>query len=165
MGSKWNKFNRVLSGFLRWGSVCCLLILFFLIAAGVFVRFVPVSSMGWADEIIELAFAWMVFLGASFLWGKRAHFRVEALPEILGQSKGGFILQLILHLISLFFFMLLTWQGWVLAVETVDSSPILAWPRNIWFIIIPLTGALIIGYIICDLVSFFRGRYFPSKEI
>ncbi len=164
MNKSWQKFDQRLSSFLKWTSVGCLVALFFLIAAGVFVRFVPVSSMGWADEIIELAFAWMVFLGASFLWRRRAHFRVEALPEILGRSKGGFFLKIILQLISLFFFILFTWQGWVLTVETVDYSPILAWPRSIWFIIIPLTGALILGFIISDLISFWREKYFLSKE-
>ncbi|MGQ9694250.1 MAG: TRAP transporter small permease [Thermodesulfobacteriota bacterium] len=162
MVTKGQELEQKLNKFLKWGSVSCLLTLFFFIVAGVFVRFVPISSMGWADELIELAFAWMVFLGASFLWGKRAHFRVEALPEILGPSKGGFFLQLILHLISLFFFVLLTWQGWVLTAETVDHSPILAWPRSFWFVIIPLTSALILGFIIRDLINLLRGKYLQS---
>lgn len=159
------KLDQKLSSFLRWASVGSLIILFILITAGVFVRFVPISSMGWADEVIELAFAWMVFLGASFLWRRRAHFRVEVLPETLGSSKAGVFLQIILELISLFFFFLFTWEGWLLTLRSVDRSPILDLPRCLWFIIIPLTGALIIGFIVSDLLGLFRGRYLPSKEI
>jgi TRAP-type C4-dicarboxylate transport system permease small subunit len=165
MTAKWKRFDQGLNNFLKWASVGCLIALFLLIAAGVFVRFVPISSMGWADEVIELNFAWMVFLGAAFLWRKRAHFRVEVLPETLGSSKAGVFLQIILQLISLFFFFLFTWEGWLLTMRSVDRSPILDIPRSLWFIIIPISGALIIGFIIRDLISLFRGRYFPSKEI
>ncbi len=164
MNNGWEKFDQRLRSFLKWTSVGCLIALFLLIAAGVFVRFVPISSMGWADEVIELAFAWMVFLGASFLWRRRAHFRVEVLPETLGSSKAGVFLQIILQLISLSFFLLFTWQGWLLTWRSVDHSPILDWPRSLWFIIIPLTGALILGFIISDLISLWRGKYFLPKE-
>lgn len=165
MTNSWAKVDQILSKFLKWVSVGCLIILFLLIAAGVFVRFVPISSMGWADEVIELAFAWMVFGGASFLWRKRAHFRVDVLPETLGSSKAGVFLQIILQLISLFFFGLFTWEGWLLSMRSVDRSPILDLPRSLWFVIIPLTGALIIGFIVMDLISLWRGKYFPAKDI
>lgn len=165
MTNRWLKLEQILSNFLKWASVGCLITLFLLIAAGVFVRFIPIISMGWADEVIELAFAWMVFLGASFLWRKRAHFRVEVLPETLGSSKAGVFLQIILQLISLFFFFLFTLEGWLLSMRSVDRSPILDLPRTLWFIIIPLAGALIIGFIVRDLISLFQGRYFSSKEI
>ncbi len=164
MTAKWKRFDEGLNNFLKWASVSCLIALFLLIAAGVFVRFVPISSMGWADEVIELNFAWMVFLGASFLWKKRAHFRVEVLPETLGSSKAGVFLQIILQLISLFFFFLFTWEGWLLTMRSVDRSPILDLPRSLWFIIIPITGALIIGFIIRDLVRILKGDNCQSKE-
>ncbi len=164
MTNRGPKVDQIISHFLKWASVSCLIILFLLIAAGVFVRFVPISSMGWADEVIELAFAWMVFLGASFLWRKRAHFRVEVLPETLGSSKAGLLLQILLQLISLFFFFLFTWEGWLLSMRSVDRSPILDLPRGLWFIVIPLTGALIMGFIVHDLMNLFRGRYFRPKE-
>lgn len=163
MNNNYSKADQILANFLKWISVGCLIALFLLIAAGVFVRFVPISSMGWADEVIELAFAWMVFGGASFLWRKRAHFRVEVLPEILGSSKAGVFLQIILQLISLFFFFLFTWEGWLLTMRSVDRSPILDLPRSLWFIIIPLTGGLIMGFIILDLINLLRGRYFSQQ--
>jgi len=59
------KVDQILAVVTKWGSVAWLVTLFLLIAAGVFVRFVPITSLGWADEIIELAFAWMVFLNGS----------------------------------------------------------------------------------------------------
>ena len=61
--------------------------LLLLVGAGVFVRFVPVSSMGWADEIIELGFAWLVFFGAAWLWRNRTHFKVDLLQHLLAGTR------------------------------------------------------------------------------
>ena len=75
------KAERFLDLAMRWGSVGCLAGIFILVSAGIFVRFVPISSMGWADELIEMGFAWMVFLGATVLWKERTHFRVDIFPN------------------------------------------------------------------------------------
>ena len=139
-------------------SVISLVGLFILIAAGVFVRFVPISSMGWADEVIELAFAWMVFLGAALLWGKRSHFRVDLIPSLLAGFPAGRLLEMGLQILCLVFFLVYTHQAGFLTVQSMDRSPILDYPRAIWYVIMPVTGGVIIGYIIRDLIFLFQGR-------
>jgi TRAP-type C4-dicarboxylate transport system permease small subunit len=152
------KIDRVLALALRWGSIVCLIGLIIFVAAGVIVRFVPVFSMGWADEIVEFGFAWMVFLGAAALWRGRSHFRVDLLPLRLASTRGGPILGIILSLLALIFFLVFTYQGSVLSIKATDRSPILELPRYLWYGVIPLSGMVIIGYTIRDLWSFFRGR-------
>ena len=150
--------ERALARFLRVSSVISLVGLFILITAGVFVRFVPISSMGWADEVIELAFAWMVFLGTALLWGKRSHFRVDVLPTVLAGSPAGRFLEVGLQILCLAFFLVYTQQAGLLTVQSMDRSPILDYPRAIWYLIMPVTGAVIIGYIVRDLILLFRGK-------
>ena len=145
------KVDQILAVVTKWGSVAWLVTLFLLIAAGVFVRFVPITSLGWADEIIELAFAWMVFLGAAFLWRERTHFNVDLVPKWLEGTKAGTILEIFLNFLSLAFFVILTYEGWLLCVRATDKSPILEIPRPLWYIIIPITGAIMAGYTIRDL--------------
>ena len=152
------KADRLLALILRWGSIVCLIGLVIFVAAGVIVRFVPVFSMGWADEIVEFGFAWMVFLGAAALWRGRSHFRVELLPEWLTGSKAGRVLDIVLSLLALIFFLVFTYQGGVLSIKATDRSPVLEFPRYLWYGVIPLSGMIITGYTIRDLWSFFRGR-------
>jgi TRAP-type C4-dicarboxylate transport system permease small subunit len=152
------KAGGILDWVMRWGSVSCLVCIFILIAAGIFVRFVPVSSMGWADEIIEMGFAWMVFLGATVLWKERTHFRVDIIPAWLAGSEAGRKLDIVLNLMNLFFFTVFAHQGWVLTMRTTDPSPILAWPKAIWYSIMPISGLLLAGYTLRDLVLLFRRR-------
>jgi TRAP-type C4-dicarboxylate transport system permease small subunit len=143
---------------MRLGSVVCLVGLLFFVSAGVFVRFVPISSMGWADEIIEFGFAWMVFLGAAVLWRGRSHFRVEILPERLAGKKSGRVLEIFLSLCAFAFLLIFTYEGGLIAIRATDRSPILELPRTLWYMIIPISGAIMIGYTIRDLVTFLRGR-------
>ncbi|MEM5786017.1 MAG: TRAP transporter small permease subunit, partial [Syntrophobacteraceae bacterium] len=64
MPSILEKLDRMLAAILKWSCCLCLFLLLLMVGAGVFVRFVPISSMAWADELVEFGFAWMVFFGA-----------------------------------------------------------------------------------------------------
>ena len=152
------KIDRVLIPILKWSSVFCLLALLVLIAAGIFVRFVPMGSMGWADEIIEWAFVYMVFMGSVVLWREGSHFRVELIPHWLAGTRGEQVLEVTLGLLSLVFFLVFTYEGSVLVLRTTDNSPILDLPKLFWYAILPLSGFAFIGYTVRDLVLLFRGR-------
>jgi TRAP-type C4-dicarboxylate transport system permease small subunit len=152
------KAEQTLAQIMRWGSTVCLGGLLFFVSAGVFVRFVPISSMGWADEIIEFGFAWMVFLGAAVLWRARGHFRVEMLPERLKGKRSGRILEIFLSLSALVFLLVFTYEGGLLAIQATDRSPILEFPRTLWYMSIPISGIIMIGYTLRDLWLLFCGR-------
>jgi TRAP-type C4-dicarboxylate transport system permease small subunit len=158
------KFDHRLNLFLKWGSIGCLIALLFFVAAGVFVRFVPISSMGWGDEIIELAFAWMVFLGATALWRERSHFRVDVLPEKLAGSKIGLLLEIFLSVLAFIFLLIFTYEGGILSIRATDRSPILEITRTFFYMVMPISGAIMVGYTIRDLISlsFFQKRSSPE---
>jgi TRAP-type C4-dicarboxylate transport system permease small subunit len=143
---------------LRWATVGCFVGLLFLIGAGILARFIPFFPMGWADEVIEWAFAWMVFLGTAVLWRERTHFRVDLIPNWLDGSRAGHILEIVLSLLSLVFFLVFTYEGGALTMRTTDNSPILDLPKAIWYVIMPISGAAIIGYTVRDLWLLFNGR-------
>lgn len=128
-----------------------------MVAAGVFVRFVPISSMGWADEIVELAFAWMVFLGTAALWRERTHFRVELLPHLLTGSWAGDALEVLVDVVSLGFLLVFTYEGAILAMRATDRSPILEYTRTIFYIVMPLAGIIMIGCSVHHLWTLLRG--------
>jgi TRAP-type C4-dicarboxylate transport system permease small subunit len=136
---------------MRWGSITCFLALLVIIAANVFVRFVPVMSLGWMDEIVELAFAWMVFLGAAALWREGTHFRVDLLLNHLAGTRAGWGLTVVLNLLGLFFLVIFTCYGAMLTADATDRSPILEYPRLIWYVVMPIAGSIMIGYSLRDL--------------
>jgi TRAP-type C4-dicarboxylate transport system permease small subunit len=152
------KSEQMFGYMMRWGSIGCLVGLLFFVFAAVFVRFVPISSMGWADEIIEFGFAWMVFLGAAALWRARGHFRVGIVSERLSGKKSGRMIEIFLSLLALVFLLVFTYQGGLVAIQATDRSPILELPRTLWYMSIPISGMIMIGYTIRDLWLLFRGK-------
>jgi TRAP-type C4-dicarboxylate transport system permease small subunit len=164
VGEILNKIELGLVLSFRWATVGCFVGLLFFIGAGILARFIPFFPMGWADEVIEWAFAWMVFLGTAVLWRERTHFRVDLIPNWLTGSRAGYILEIFLSLLSLVFFLVFTYEGGVLTMRTTDNSPILDLPKAFWYVIMPISGAAILGYTIRDLVLLFRGRSLSSSQ-
>jgi TRAP-type C4-dicarboxylate transport system permease small subunit len=158
------KIDRALVPALKWSSVACLVALLVLIAAGIFVRFVPIGSMGWADEVIEWAFVYMVFMGSVVLWRERSHFRVELVPHWLAGTRGERVLEVALGLLSLIFFLVFTYEGFLLTLRTTDNSPILDLPKILWYGIMPISGGVFLGYTVRDLLLLFRGRSLSSSQ-
>lgn len=144
------KVEGALGRVMRWVTMACLAALFLLLGGIVVVRFLPVTSMAWADEIIEMAFAWLVFLGAAALWRDRGHFRVDLVPGWLAGSRAGRALEILLDVLALGFFLLFTYESAVLTRAANDRSPTLELPKILWYIILPVSGAIMVGYSVRD---------------
>ncbi len=156
--SRWAQADRGLAVAMRGVCIAAFVVLIVLVTTLILIRFVPMFSLGWADEIVEMAFAWTTFLGAAVLWRSRSHFRVDLIPQMLAGSRAGKILEIILSLMALAFFLVFTYEGGVLTMRTVMPSPILALPKSLWYMIMPISGLIIIGYTMRDLWLLFRAR-------
>lgn len=148
--------DNFLEKFLRWGSIICLISLFILVTGCVLFRFLPILSMGWADEIIEFFFAWMIFLCAAALGRNRTHFRVELLAHKLAGKKSSKKLEITLYFLALFFFLVFSYEGWLVSTKATDRSPIMEWPRYLWYFVLPFSGVIMSIYTIRDLYQVVR---------
>jgi TRAP-type C4-dicarboxylate transport system permease small subunit len=149
---------------MRGLCIAAFIVLIVLVTTLILIRFAPLFSLGWADEIVEMAFAWLTFLGAAALWRTRSHFRVDLIPSMLAGTRAGRALEIILSLMALAFFLVFTYEGTVLTLRTVTPSPILAWPKALWYMVMPIAGVIIIGYTIRDLWVLFRGQSSPVGD-
>ena len=140
------RVDRILEAVLRWMTTLCLAVLAVLVCTLVLVRFVPVIPLDWSDEIVELAFAWMVFLGTAALWRAHEHIAIDFIPQALAGTRVGRALDVVLTLLALSFLAVFTWQGWLLTVQARDTSPMLLLPRPLWYASLPLSGLVMVGY-------------------
>ncbi len=149
--------DRIVGLALRIVSVCCLVILLLLLAGNVLNRFVvPLSglrkfSFGWFDEIVEWSFAWMVFFGAAALWREKEHFIVDWLSSKLKGKTGGYLLSVLLELISLSFFLVFAIYSWSLTARASDWTPIFKLPKKLLYLCLPASGVLMSIYSIRNL--------------
>src|SRR5512133_3975902 len=76
-----------------------------LITANVIVRFFPVVSLHWFDEIIELLYAYLVFYGSAAIWITGEHFSVGDWigGRVIKKEQYRHVYRLVLGLLSLAF--------------------------------------------------------------
>jgi TRAP-type C4-dicarboxylate transport system permease small subunit len=150
------KVDRAMGTALRGGSSFCIASLWIIVTAIVLFRFLPIFSMGWTDEIVELLFAWMVFSGAAELCRQRKHFTVDLIPNMIAGTRTGHVLGIVIQLLALAFLLVFTYEGAILAIQATDRSPIFEYPKTIWYLSIPIPGIIMVGYTVRDLLGFFK---------
>ena len=157
------RFDRGLEAVLRWLSVINLAVLTVLVCALVLVRFYPIMSLGWSDEIVELAFAWMVFMGTAAVWRSHEHITIDFIPQALAGTRAGRVLDVVVSLLILGFLAVFTWQGWLFTIQARgNTSPMLTMPRPLWYAAIPVSGLVMIAYTVSRMLKAIRPA--PGRE-
>jgi TRAP-type C4-dicarboxylate transport system permease small subunit len=148
--------DRALDAAMRWISSICLVVLLGLVSLIVLIRFWPVVALGWEDEVVELAFAWMVFLGSAAVWRSREHIVIDFLPQALAGTPVGRALEVVVGVLLLGFLGVYTWYGWLLTLQSHgNTSPMLVLPKPLWYAAVPASGVVMIGYTITRTVKAF----------
>jgi TRAP-type C4-dicarboxylate transport system permease small subunit len=141
---------------MRWISSACLVVLLVLVSLIVLIRFWPVVVFGWEDEVVELAFAWMVFLGSAAVWRSGEHIVIDFVRQALAGTWAGRALEMINGALMLAFLGVFTWYGWLLTLQSQgNTSPMLVLPRPLWYLAVPASGVAMIGYTIARMVKAF----------
>jgi TRAP-type C4-dicarboxylate transport system permease small subunit len=137
---------------MRGICIVCLAVLLLLLSGNVIFRFIPIISMGWFDEVVELLFAWLVFMGAAALWRDNSHFRVEWFYTKFENRMAGDIIGLLVEALSLFFLAVMTVQGFRITLLANDWTPILKLPKRLLYVEIPIAGSLMMIYSVRNIV-------------
>ncbi|MDR1179286.1 MAG: TRAP transporter small permease subunit [Spirochaetales bacterium] len=118
-------------------GVSCLFLLFVLMIANTFGRYLLAMPIFWADELNNFLFVWVGFLGAAYIMGNDGHIRVTAIFGVLSRS-GRFCVLQISNLIFLFMCAIFMEPCYRL-LRAVTFSGIMRIPLEYIYIIIPLS--------------------------
>jgi TRAP-type transport system small permease protein len=120
-----------------------------LITANVFVRFVPVVSLHWFDEIIELLFAYMVFYGAAALWITNEHFSVgNWIESRMANARLKHVYKIIIELLVLVFAVIFFYYSLNLTIAARDVTNVFAIPKRVLYLCLPVSGIVMVIYTI-----------------
>jgi len=118
-----------------------------LISANVFVRFVPVASLHWFDEIIELLYAYLVFYGAAALWISHEHFGVgDWIEKRIKNIRMRYVYQMIIELLVICFALIFFYYSLRLTLLAQDVTNVFAIPKKILYSCLPASGIIMIIY-------------------
>ncbi len=165
-GGKMARADHALDTLMRGISSACLVVLLVLVSLIVLVRFWPVVVLGWEDEVVELAFAWMVFVGSAAVWRSGEHIVIDFIPQALAGTRAGRALAAVVGALMLGFLGVFTWYGWLLMLQSQgNTSPMLVLPRPLWYASVPASGVVMIGYTIARMVKAFSRPNVEEEDL
>lgn len=121
----------------------------------VITRFIIGTPSSFTDELARYLMIWVGVLGAAFISGRKMHVAIDLLPARLnkeGQLKLKVFVNFIIILFCLF---ALVGGGFRLVYITFilsQYSPALQMPLSVVYLVIPISGILIIYYKISDII-------------
>ena len=122
----------------------------------VFTRYVLVVPSSFTDELARYLMIWIGVLGAAYVSGKNGHVAITILPSRAKPATRRKLSQLVSILIIAFVLMALVIGGSRLVYISYllgQQSPALQIPLAVVYLILPISGLLIIYYKLSDLLN------------
>jgi TRAP-type C4-dicarboxylate transport system permease small subunit len=122
----------------------------------VFSRYFLGAPSSFTDELARYLMIWIGILGAAYVSGRNKHVAIDVLPSRLGLTTQKKLRLIVRILIILFCFFALVIGGSRLVYITHlldQNSPALQLPLSVVYMIIPISGLLIIYYKISDILK------------
>jgi TRAP-type C4-dicarboxylate transport system permease small subunit len=88
----------------------------------------------------------MVFIGSAALWRDREHFYVNLLETKLQTRRVGVYHLLFVEALSIIFLLLFLYYSFLFTSKAYATSPILRLPKTVWYVCMPISGVIMIGY-------------------
>jgi TRAP-type C4-dicarboxylate transport system permease small subunit len=142
--------------FAKWFSGIGLLLMTAIIANQVFARYVLNDSPAWAEQAALLLMIWYVFFAAAAGVREGFHIRIAVFVDSLPIRLRG-VMIIVGHLFVLAFGIGMAYYGVELTQATWDHViPTLGISRGYAYLPIPLSGVLIVGFAIEQIVAELR---------
>ena len=142
-----NHFDRALTAALKWLCIALFTVITVILALNIFIRFVPLMSMHWFDEVLELLYGALIFYGAAAVWVTHSHFSVgDWLSKHLKTVRARFIYRLIVELMSLIFIAIFFKYALDLTLHTEEQTTAFALSKKWLYACMPITGGIMVLY-------------------
>jgi TRAP-type C4-dicarboxylate transport system permease small subunit len=158
------RLDRAVASTCRWTVIGCFLGLFLLLSLGIVQRLLPIFKLSGYDELIELLFIWMTFIGSVALWREGALYRVDALDRLLA-PRARRVLAVIVNLAMLALAAMLAWKGWEFMRDSGETTPFLQIDKVYWYAAIPSSGILMVIYSIAGLWRSLLGELRSPEDV
>lgn len=151
------KADKALVTALKCITTTLFILLTLILTANIIGRFLPIISLQWLDEIVELFFAAMVFYGAAAVWISKGHFSAgNWIEKRLKSARAGILYRMLLELAALVFIVVFFKYSLSLTRRAGDVTAVFQIPKKALYSCMPISAAIMVAY------SFFRVLAFAS---
>ena len=146
------KIDKVLAGVL----IVIMAIMVVNVLWQVFSRYFLGQPSSFTDELARYLMIWVGILGAAYVSGRNSHVAIDVLPSRLNNARQKKLKTIVRILIILFSSTALVIGGGRLVYITYvlqQFSPALQMPLSVVYMVIPISGILIIYYKVSDILN------------
>src|SRR5687767_8471545 len=122
-----------LAALLRSAVIACTIGCFVFLLVGVIGRMFVVFNLSGYHELVEIFFAWGIFLGAALLWRERALLRVGFLLDLVPAALS-WCFGILIELGMLLFAISIVYYGWDFATGILEYTPFMQVNRVYWYL-------------------------------
>ena len=118
-------------------------------------RYLLGNPSAFTDELAGFLLIWVGLFGGAYATGKKQHLAIDLLPQRIAPQKKPYLYFFINLLIGLFALLVLIIGGGRLVYLTYtlhQTSSALELPLALVYLVLPLSGLLIIYYSICEMI-------------
>ena len=135
-----------------------------IITAQVLSRYIFSSPLTWSEELGRYIFVWMSFLGMAVGVKQGSHVALDILvKKLTGISQK--VLMLLNNALILFFGICLSVSGFQLfEIGMKQKSPTLQLPMQYVYIVIPISGIILVYFVISETIKMFKSQAPKEKE-
>jgi TRAP-type C4-dicarboxylate transport system permease small subunit len=157
--------DKVILKLLKALTIISFVLLTILVSANVFVRFFPIVSLHWFDEIIELLYAYLVFYGAAALWISHEHFGVgDWIEKRIKNIRIKYAYRMMIELLVLCFVVIFFYYSLRLTILARDVTNVFAISKRILYSCLPVSGAVMMIYSIRNITVEMVGLIKSGQE-
>lgn len=156
--------NRIIDGITKLGMGISAIVVFVLTFAQVVCRYVLKSPLAWSQDILRLAFTYMVFWGAAWCVKTHDHLNVDVFLTAL-PAKLRRLIELIINLGLCGFFVFLIIFGYKFAQSGLtQKTSYLPIPMMLYYASIPSAAVLMLYYMIGNIAGQIRALCGGKEE-
>lgn len=140
-------------------EVICISLFIFITVIGLYqiiTRYVFNAPSTISEELLTFSFTWMALLSAALVFGKREHMKMEFVANLL-KGKSAIALNIVSEILVLIFSAaVLVYGGMAITkLTTLQVTASLGVPMSYIYVIVPISGILVILYNIINLSELF----------
>jgi TRAP-type C4-dicarboxylate transport system permease small subunit len=136
-----------------------------IVFAGVFFRYFLHIGLGWTEEAARYLQVWMTFIGATVAVKRWSHFQLllvnDRIPASWQRGTRIFALCVVMALAAV----MIVNGAEITEISWAQTSPIMSWNFGYLYLVVPVSGVLIMGFAIRHLVDALRGEIAAAAGI
>lgn len=148
------EIRQIVDTIIEWVCSGILIFMVTLVAWQVFTRYVLGNPSVTSESIARYLFVWLIFLSLAYVFGKRGHMSINFVIDKL-RPENRLKLDTINQIIQIIFSGgILVYGGLIFTVsQMVQLDAVLQIPMGFIYMIIPISGCLVIFYTVCNIIE------------